>query len=476
MAHQRDDTVSSGAPVPVGVEYVEAQLEELWREVAEAAQVEGGVKGVTATHVLNMIVRAESEDAGQSYMRDVEAVTGLHPNRTIMMVADAHADQEQMPVQAWVSIMCQLPPGGGRQVCAEEVTVQACGDAVRQMPAAVIPLLIPDLPVVLWWPQGAPFDEYLFRNLADSLNRLMVDSATFENPEGTLAKMSGRLLQSWPKMACSDMNWTRLLTWREMTAQFFDSANLRPYLDRINRVTIDFALSERGGVNRAQALLLAGWLASRLHWDPIEPVHELVRSPKGEGLPASTRLYLRSGKRSITMNLNAGPQKSAVAGDIRGVRLEVLAGDLGDGEEVEAAFWIDMSEKEGERAWVCVEIEGLDPTRRHVHIDTPSRADLLAVELEVFSHDRIYEEALAAAGVFIRGLDPSAKQQTAGSRGATVGEPLSAGAAGQARTRPPGAVPPPQQPVPANQTPTLPPDQPLNETPPAGAAGEEPSS
>ena len=41
---EREDTTSldTGAPVPVAVEYVEAQLSELWRDVAEAAQAKGG--------------------------------------------------------------------------------------------------------------------------------------------------------------------------------------------------------------------------------------------------------------------------------------------------------------------------------------------------------------------------------------------------------------------------------------------------
>jgi glucose-6-phosphate dehydrogenase assembly protein OpcA len=437
------DTVSSGAPIPVAVEYVESQLDELWREVAEAAQAEGGVHGITATHVLNVIVRVENEDAAQACLRDLEVVTGRHPNRTVVMVADAESEQEEMPVQAWVSILCQIPPAGGRQVCAEEVMVKACGEAVRQMPAAVIPLLVPDLPVFLWWPQGAPFDDYLFRNLADSLNRLIVDSATFENPEGTLSKMASRLAQSWPNIACSDMNWTRLLNWREMVASFFDGASQRPYLDRIGRVAIDFALSERGGVNRAQALLYAGWLASRLKWEPVEPVHELVRSPGGADLPASTRLYLRSGKRRINMQLNVVPRRSNTPGDLMGVRLEVLKGDSGDGDEVEATFSVELSDKEGECAWMGVEMEGMDPTRRHVQIDPVSRADLLDIELEVFSHDRIYNEALAMAGTFIRGVEPESKAAaTPAARRLVTGEPVSAGAALRPRTRPSGTSSP----------------------------------
>jgi glucose-6-phosphate dehydrogenase assembly protein OpcA len=430
------------APVPVAVEYVERQLDELWRDVAESAQAKGGVRGVTATHVLNLLVRTEDEGEGQQLLQDVEAVTGHHPNRTILMVADAESEREEMPVQAWVSIRCQLPPAGGRQVCAEEITVMACGDAVRGMPAAVIPLLVPDLPVFLWWAEGAPFDDYLFRNLSDSVNRLIIDSATFENPEGSIAKMSSRMLQTWPNIALSDMNWARLLNWREMVAAFFDSASLRPYLDRIGRVTIDYALSERGGVNRAQALLLAGWLASRLKWEPVEPVHELVRSTRGEG-PASTRLHLRQAKRRVIIELNPGPRRSLTPGDVTGIRLEALKGDAGDGEEVEAAFWIALSDREDECAWIGVEVEELDPTRRHVQIDPISRADLLDIELEAFSRDRIYEEALAVAGTFIRGVETPQSTSPA-TRRIVTGEPLSAGAAVKPRTRPAGTVTPPE--------------------------------
>ena len=36
--------VDTGAPVPVAMEYVESQLMELWRDVAEAAQASGGAQ------------------------------------------------------------------------------------------------------------------------------------------------------------------------------------------------------------------------------------------------------------------------------------------------------------------------------------------------------------------------------------------------------------------------------------------------
>src|SRR5205823_5362245 len=128
---------------------------------------------------------------------------------------------------------------------------------------------------------------------------------------------------NWANVACSDMNWERLTRWREMVAQFFDGAQLRPYLDRINQVRIEFALSKRGGpVNRAQALMLGGWLASRLGWIPMDPVYEMLRSDGTR--PSATRLNLQAAGRQITILVQPGEETSDVAGEICAVRLEVV--------------------------------------------------------------------------------------------------------------------------------------------------------
>src|SRR5437016_3393262 len=152
-----DMSIDTGTPVPVAVDYVDAQLNELWRDVAEAAQAKGGVSAVTMAQVLNLIVKADSLAAANDYTADIDNITGSHPARVISVVTDP--DEGDMAVQAWVSIHCQLPPSGGRQVCAEQIYVSGAGESVRQIPAAVIPLLLPELPVFLWWPKGSPFDE-----------------------------------------------------------------------------------------------------------------------------------------------------------------------------------------------------------------------------------------------------------------------------------------------------------------------------
>jgi glucose-6-phosphate dehydrogenase assembly protein OpcA len=348
----------------------------------------------------------------------------------------ADPNDNEMALQAWVSIHCQLPPSGGKQVCAEQIYVAAGGEAVRQIPAAVIPLLLSELPVFLWWPLGSPFDEYLFRQLADSVNRLIVDSATFENVEGTLAKMATRVRNDWPTMAISDMNWGRITRWRELVAQFFDGAALRPYLDRIDHVTIDFALSRQGApANRAQGLLMAGWLASRLGWQPAGPVYELVRTGTDHARPAATRLSLQSGDRSITIVLQPSEQASETPGEIQKIKLEVA--DQDPKGAAEAMFEVCVSEQSEEGTYTNVEITGVNPYRRNFTVELPDRPMLLDAELEIFSDDRIYSEALEMVGLFIRGTTTG--KESEGPRKLSTGEPVSSGA--YKAKQPPGAKP-----------------------------------
>ena len=425
--------VSSGTPVPVTVEQVDAYFGRLWRNVAETAQARGGsAQTVTVAQVLNLVVNAGNYDQANAYAGDLEQITGRHPCRIINVIRDAKEGEE--PVQAYVSIHCKVSPAGGRQVCSELVTVVATTEDARRIPAAVIPLLISDLPTFLWWPHGSPFDDDLFRSLGDSADRLIVDSSTFENPEGTLSKMSQRLNTTWPKTACTDTNWGRITHWREMIAQFFDGPALRPYLDRVNNVTISFALSERVGVNRAQALLLAGWLTSRLGWQPVDSAYELLRVESG--VP-NARLSLRAGQRPSTITLKGEQKATDVRGDIHSVMLEVIPEGA---EKAEASFTVALPDKRDEHASTCIEIDGVETTTRPMQMRPLTRSELLDNELEIFSHDKIYEDSLDMVGQFIQ--SSVKKPEPGGPRKLVSGEPISAGAqAPRPRTTGPEGTP-----------------------------------
>src|SRR5205085_4345222 len=129
-----------------------------------------------------------------------------------------------------------------------------------------------------------------------------------------------------------------------------------------------------------------------------------------------------------------------VPGEIQGIKLEIAAEHApplpaqDPKDAPEASFEVSLS-KEEDCAWTSIEIAGVSPTKRTFQMETTDRAMLLDAELEVFSHDRIYEEALAMAGLFIRGTSP---KEPEGPRKMPTGEPVSSGAY---RAKPPGARP-----------------------------------
>ena len=442
VAQNQAAGVDTGAPVPVAMEYVEAQLMELWRDVAEAAQASGGAHTVTTAQVLNLIVHAESYQQANSFLPPIDRITALHPCRVIVAITDPA--EGEMPVQAWVSIHCQVPPSGGRQACSEQVSVAAGGASARQLPAAIIPLLISSLPVFLWWPLGDPFDDYIFRNLADSLNRLIVDSSTFENPEGTMAKIANQARGQWPKIMISDMNWGRITTWREMVAGFFDSPAQRPYLDEIAGVTIKYAITpgsregRHGPVNRSQALLVAGWFASRLGWEFAENVYQLIHT---EASPVpKAHLTMRARKHPISIDIEPVMADAAVPGDIIGITLEAPGDEPG---KPNATFAVTLNDTR-DACVVAVSVIGLEPTSLTSHLQPIDTGDLLNQELEMYSHDTVYEDALAVVGRIIRGARHTTRSTEISHR-APSGEPISAAQGQRQSSKGPAAAPAPGQ-------------------------------
>src|SRR5262249_55852713 len=127
------------------------------------------------------------------------------------------------------------------------------------------------LPTYLWWPGDLPVGHTFWRRMVDACDRLIVNSGDFADPLDGMARFAEFYRGARRFCTFGDLNWHRLTRWRELIAQFFDNQAYRPYLDHIDEAVIEYAPGEAGGkrspVTPAGALLLAGWLCSRLGWE-----------------------------------------------------------------------------------------------------------------------------------------------------------------------------------------------------------------
>jgi len=354
---------------------IERELNELWRQ---ANQGHNGDKRHTATRtrVLNLIVVTRGDQAADRATETIARLTTRHPHRAIVVNAIPHLPADQLDV--WVQAHCQLPQPGRARVCGEQITIEARGPALDRVPNTILPLLVPEVPVMLWWMRGEPFDDPRFARFADMVDRMIVDSATFGQPEASLARMAA-LLESGIRI--SDLSWSRLTPWRELTAQFFDAPSQVAHLAELTQVTVSYE-AQPGADDRSQALLLVGWLATRLGWRAAGPAKRR---------DAITTLPMRRADTSeVIISLCPAKPKEDVVDRLAGVTLE----------SPRAKFSVER-----DRAPHCAvaraEIAGMPPLTRKVHLEQPDEAELIGGELRLLGQDQTFAEVLRVAATFV---------------------------------------------------------------------------
>jgi hypothetical protein len=210
--------------------------------------------------------------------RTLAGLAEQHPSRTILLFPRPE-DDDALDLDASV----QFFDVGGRATCAEVIRVRLCGERSRHPASVVVPLLVADLPVFCRWRGMPEFDE-VFDELVVVVDRLIVDST--EWPSDTLSQGYGQLAKRFDQTAVSDIAWERTERWRRELALAW------PFEGREISVK----------ATRAQAVLLAGWLSSRLGHDVAlehEPAEVLtsvyldgkaIDAPPGERPPPSELL------------------------------------------------------------------------------------------------------------------------------------------------------------------------------------------
>ncbi|MBD2103568.1 glucose-6-phosphate dehydrogenase assembly protein OpcA [Leptolyngbya sp. FACHB-261] len=237
-------------PKDVSVGEIEAELGKIWQFHGETS--------VARAATFNLLVY-EPEEAAGIPSASVEAIATQNPCRVIDLCPSPDGKDEGLTAQ--VAAYCPVQKRRSTLVCCEYITIQGNLEAHERLHSTVEPLLITGLPVFLWWKASPVSDSGLFDRLVSLSNRVIIDSAFFSSPEADLLQVQ-RLSSKGVHM--SDLNWSRLAPWQELTAQAFDPPERRASLQAVDRVTVDF---EKG--NSTQALLYLGWLASRLQWRPL---------------------------------------------------------------------------------------------------------------------------------------------------------------------------------------------------------------
>ena len=372
----------AGAKAPtINVDAIERELTALWQQASQ--DEEHG--GVTRASIFNLLVYVSSRTEASKLDEMLTDITAARPCRAILIVADADTPEETLTAE--VTSRCTLPSASSKQVCCEQVTISAGEAQVDEVPSAIAPLLISDLPVYLWWhavPRLA--DKSMFRRLVDLSDRVVIDSAHFRDPEADLTSMAAVLTETPRWTALSDLNWARLTAWRALLAGFYDIADYRPLLNRLKRVTIKYApATTDSAVIPARALLLGGWLASRLGWS--------VQPGTANRTTAPAALEFSVDGRSV------GLEFTHTGREIEPGHLALVF--LASEADQSVSFTVRRS-ADGQRIETSVTRGEEKGIQRVLSYEGLSETELIGKELEILGHDKVYEQAVLSAGELVR--------------------------------------------------------------------------
>jgi len=192
--------------------------------------------------VLTMVIVTDEENAYDS-IKAAEEASHEHPSRTLVVIkrhARTPRDRTNSHLDAEVRVGADAGTG-------ETVVLRTYGEVSDHADSVVLPLLLPDAPVVVWWPVEAP--EIPAKDPLGALaQRRITDLYAAANP---LEELDTRARAYAP--GDTDLAWTRLTPWRSMLAAALDQSK--------SKITSGAVESE---ADNPAAELLARWLEARL--------------------------------------------------------------------------------------------------------------------------------------------------------------------------------------------------------------------
>ncbi|OKI52073.1 glucose-6-phosphate dehydrogenase assembly protein OpcA [Micromonospora sp. CB01531] len=198
--------------------------------------------GVASGMALSLIVVVD-----EKRVREAEAAATIaaaaHPCRLLVVVrSDVERDRNRLDAEIVV---------GGRLGPCEAVVTRMYGRLALHAESVVLPLLVPDVPVVTWW-HGEPPEEIATDFLGVVADRRITDSAQAADPVAALRQRAADYAPG-----DTDLAWTRITPWRTLVAGAFDTAQAK-----VTEASVVAPGSD------PTAALMRGWLASRLDIDP----------------------------------------------------------------------------------------------------------------------------------------------------------------------------------------------------------------
>ncbi|MGW2559707.1 glucose-6-phosphate dehydrogenase assembly protein OpcA [Streptomyces sp. NPDC001514] len=192
--------------------------------------------------VLTLVIVTDEENAYDA-LKAANDASREHPSRTLVVIKRvSRSPRDRAKARLDAEVRVGVDAGTG-----ETVVLRLYGEVIDHAQSVVLPLLLPDAPVVVWWPVAAPHDP-ASDPLGALAQRRVTDTYASEQP---IQELTARAEAYTP--GDTDLAWTRITPWRSMLAAALD------------QVACEVTAAEVEGEEfNPSCELLGMWLADRL--------------------------------------------------------------------------------------------------------------------------------------------------------------------------------------------------------------------
>lgn len=199
-------------------------------------------RGECATgRVLTLLISTDAKEM-ESALKAANNASREHPCRVIAI--------ENTPLEQDGHLDAQIRFGADAGA-GEVIILRPHNDLLRHADTLVIPLLVPDAPIVAWWPTNPPENPS-----QDLLGAMASSRITDAQRSNDMAQTVAHLQEHWSPHNV-DLSWTRLTPWRALLAAMLDQP---PHLPVVQA-------SVSGAGKYLPLQLLAAWLHTSLRVD-----------------------------------------------------------------------------------------------------------------------------------------------------------------------------------------------------------------
>jgi glucose-6-phosphate dehydrogenase assembly protein OpcA len=316
---------------------VSVNLDSILDELHESYRERGSDASVAT---MTVVVFFENRAIGELARERIRMLATKHPSRVIVLDGGKSESMHRVEGCDWI-----------------ELGVKESGPEMLR--AAVGTLRVSEAPVVLLWIALGIGNDARFAMLSESAQTVVYNSSLLDTGHEALCELA-EYVDQHPESSLADIAYLRLAPWQECVAIFFDGSDAAELRD-LQRVEIACG-------SEPEAFYLLGWLASRLQWTPC----------------AADALLNQFGKRVTFEIRREGEPRRIARIALRSSRSAFVA-EVDETQET-ILLSVSGSSKHGPRCRA---------------INNPGIAALLERAILWGHNDRIFHDALAAAGAIL---------------------------------------------------------------------------